>query len=81
MKVITPYAPALLCLVGLLLSLEYKGERRALLWVFRALSMAVIAACAVGWFVAMPQKATVVLNIAAIACNLPLAGMGIAKRK
>jgi len=76
------YAPALLCLVGLLLSLEYRGEKhRAPLRVFQALSLLALAASAVGWFVALPAWASYTAGIAAIVVNLPLAGLGMMKHK
>jgi len=75
-------APVLLCLIGLLLSFEYRGEKyHTLLWVFRGLSVAVAAAGALGWIIAMPQWALYTINIASVAVNLPLAVIGLKKGK
>jgi len=69
---------AALCLIGLSLSLEYKGEKyRTVLRVFQALAGLVIAANALSWFVALPHPATLVIRLAAIAVNLPLAALGL----
>lgn len=71
---------AALGLVGLSLSLEYRGEKyRALLRVFQALAALVIIANAVSWFVALPQPSTIVIRLCAIAVNLPLAALGLKK--
>ena len=81
MRAIPLYAPALLCLVGLLLSFEYQGEQhRALLWVFRVLAIVVAIAGAVLWFAALPPWANIAVNIAALAVNLPLAAFGLKKQ-
>jgi len=73
-------APALLSLVGLLLSLEYKGEKyRVVLRVFQVLAGLVAAASAVSWFVALPRPAEILIMLAAIGANLPLAALGMGK--
>jgi len=71
---------AALCLIGLSLSLEYKGEKyRTLLRVFQALAGLVIIANALSWFVALPHPAAIAIRLAAIAVNLPLAALGLKK--
>jgi len=73
-------APVLLCAVGLLLSLEYKGEKyRTVIWVFRGLAMAVLAVGAAGCIVAFPQPMKIAIGLAAIVMNLPLAALGLKK--
>ena len=75
-------APILLCLIGLLLSFEFRGEQyKTPLWVFRGLSLAVAAAGALGWLAAYPPWALYAVNIAAVAVNLPLAAFGLKKGK
>jgi len=74
--------PALLCLVGLLLSMEYKGAKyRTILWVFRALALAVGIACGVSLFVPFPRPGVIAVQLAAIAVNLPLAALGLMKER
>ena len=71
---------AALCLIGLSLSLEYKGEKyRVLLRVFQGLACLVIIVNALSWFVALPHPASIVIRLAAIAVNLPLAALGLKK--
>jgi len=71
---------AALGLIGLSLSLEYKGEKyRRLLWVFQALAGLVIIANAVSWFVTLPHPSLLVIRLFAIAANLPLAALGLKK--
>ena len=73
---------AALSFVGLSLSLEYKGEKfRALLRVFQALAGLVIIANALSWFVAFPHPASLVIRLAAIAVNLPLAALGLKRNR
>ncbi|MCL1952102.1 MAG: hypothetical protein FWF60_04670 [Oscillospiraceae bacterium] len=71
---------AALSLIGLSLSLEYAGEKfRMLLRVCQALAGLVIIANAVSWLVDFPNAATVAMQLAAIAVNLPLAALGLKK--
>ena len=71
---------AALSLIGLSLSLEYKGEKyRIALRVFQALAGLVIIANAVSWFVALPYPAMLAIRLAAIGVNLPLAALGLKK--
>ena len=80
MRNLTVITPLLLCVVGLLLSLDYKGEqRRIALRVFQGLSAAVAIAAAVGWLVDYPQWAVLGISLVAIGVNLPLAGLGLKK--
>jgi len=73
---------AALCLIGLSLSLEYKGEKyRAWLRVFQVLAGLVIIINAVSWFVVLPHPASIVIRLAAIAVDLPLAALGLKKEK
>jgi len=73
---------AALSLIGLSLSLEYKGEKyRVMLRVFQALAGLIIAANAVSWFVAFPNPASIALKLAAVAVNLPLAALGLRKNE
>ena len=82
MRGLSVYAPGLLCVVGLLLSLEYKGAKyRTLLWVFRALSLSAIVACAVTWFVPLPRPGLIAIQLLAVAVNLPLAALGLKKNE
>lgn len=81
MRAMPVYAPVLLCLVGVLLSLEYKGEQyRTLQRVFQGLSLAMAAACALRWFIDFPNAAAVALSLAAILVNLPLAALGLKQK-
>jgi len=71
---------AALCLIGLSLSLEYKGEKyRTPLRVFQGLALAVIAVNTACWFTAFPHPFALAVRIAAIAVNLPLAALGLKK--
>jgi hypothetical protein len=73
---------AALCLIGLSLSLEYKGEKyRVLLRVFQGLAGLVIATNALSWFLDPPSAASVVIRLAAIAANLPLASLGLKRNE
>ncbi|MCL2299410.1 MAG: hypothetical protein FWC27_04610 [Firmicutes bacterium] len=73
-------APLLLCLVGLLLSLEYKAAKyHKLLWVFRGLALAVLAVGVAGCFAEFPQPMKIAVGLAAIAVNLSLAALGLKK--
>ena len=82
MNILSPVWVLLLCGVGLLLSLEYKGERyRIVLAVFRVLSLLLAIASAVGWLmVAFPSGVVLALGLAAIGVNLPLAAIGLKKK-
>jgi len=81
MRGLTLATPALLCLVGLLLSMEYKGEKyRPLLRVFQCLALAVAAVNAACWFAALSQPFVLAVSIAAIVVNLPLAALGMSKK-
>ena len=71
---------AALCLIGLSLSLEYRGEKyRTVLRVFQGLAGLLMAANALSWFVALPHPASLAIRLAAIAVNLPLAALGLKK--
>ena len=71
-----------LCLIGLSLSLEYRGEKyRAALQIFRGLACLVIIANALSWFFPLPHPASLAIRLAAIAVNLPLAALGLKKEK
>jgi len=73
-------AAVFLCLVGLALSWEYRGDQwRKLLWVFRGLSMAVALLGLVGFFVSYPHGLELGTCLAAIGVNLPLASLGLKK--
>jgi len=73
---------AALSLIGLSLSLEYTGEKqRALLRVCRVLACLVIAVNVISWFVALPHPASLVIRVAAIAVNLPLAALGLKRNE
>ena len=73
---------AALSLIGLSLSLEYRGGKyRALLRVCQGLACLVIVANAAGWFVDFPQPASLVIRLAAIAVNLPLAALGLKRNE
>ena len=75
-------APLLLCLVGLLLSLEYRGAKyHKLLWVFRGLALAVLAVGVAGCFAEFPQPIKIAIGLAAIAVNLPLAALGLKRNE
>ncbi len=74
--------PAALCLIGLALSMEYHGSKfKAVTYIFQALSVLVFLATAASWFAAFPQSAVLVLRIAALAVNIPLAAVGLLKDK
>lgn len=73
---------AALSLIGLSLSMECTGEKyRVLLWVFRALSILVIAGNVVTWFVSVPAAGLTAIRLVAIGANLPLAVLGLQKDK
>ena len=75
------FAPCALAAVALLLSLEYRGGRRAVLRILQACAVLVIAANVVLWFAPVPPWYPMALNIAALAVNVPLAVIGIQKPK
>ena len=82
MRSLTVTAPILLCVIGIALSFEYRGEQHKIpLWVCRGLSIAIAAAGALGLLVAYPHNAILALGIAAVLVNLPLAALGIKKNK
>ena len=71
---------AALCLVGLSLSLDYKGSKyRVALHVFQGLALAVLIANGVSWFVALPHPGALAVRLLAIVVNLPLAALGLMK--
>jgi len=72
---------AALSLIGLSLSLEYKGTKYlTVLRVFQVLAGLIIIANAVSWFVpTLPYPAVLVIRLGAIAVNLPLAALGLKK--
>jgi len=73
---------AALSLIGLSLSLEYAGGKyRIPLRVCRVLACLVIVINAVSWFVALPHPAPLVVQLAAIAVNLPLAALGLKRNE
>jgi len=73
--------PILLSLVGLLISLEYDGEKwRTILRVMQTLAVLVILVTPLCWFAFTPHALHTVVNVAAIACNLPLAFIGLQKK-
>ena len=81
MNELNPVWALLLCVVGLLLSYQYKGEKyRTVLLVFRILSifMATVAALS-AFFAGRPDWTTIVLGLIAIGVNLPLAAIGLKK--
>ena len=81
MNAFSQAAPVLLCIVGLLLSFEYKGENyRAMLWVFRGLSVAMAVLAALGWLLDYPGWLSLGVSLAAIAVNLPLGAIGLKKK-
>jgi len=74
-------APVLLCMIGLLLSWEYRGLRyRTVLWLFRGLSIAMALAGALGFLLEYPHGVVLAVSLAAIAVNLPLAAIGLKKK-
>ena len=74
-------APVLLCIIGLVLSWEYRGGRyRVALWVFRGLSIAMAVVAALGWLIDYPNGMVLAASLAAIAVNLPLAAIGLKKK-
>jgi len=78
-----PTPPIALSMVGLFISLEYNGEKwRGLVRVLQAIAVLIIVATPIGWFV--PVDHTIfyaILNIGAIACNVPLAFIGFQRKK
>ena len=73
-----PMTPILLSIVGLLISLEYDGEKwRTPTRVLQAFAVLVILATPLCWFAFAPHWLITVVNVAAIACNLPLAFIGL----
>ena len=80
MRELSVITPVLLCMIGLLLSWDYKGEKmRLVLRVFQGLSAAVAITAAVGWLVDYPQWAVLTVSLVAIGVNLPLAALGLKK--
>ena len=76
-----PITTAALALVGISISLEYNGEKFR--WLVRALqgiAVLLIAITVVVWFVTLPKAALNVLNAAALAINVPLAGFGLSHK-
>ena len=75
------FTAAALCIVGIALSLDYKGEKyRVGLRILQALALALIAVNVAGWFFAPPQWYDQTMNLAALAMNVPLAVLGISKK-
>ena len=73
---------AALSLIGLSLSLDYRGGKFLIpLRVCQALAGLMIAASAVSWFVPFPQPASIALRLGAVAVNLPLAALGLGKNE
>jgi hypothetical protein len=74
-------APILLCMIGLLLSWEYRGgQYHTILWVFRLLSVAAALVGAVGFLIDYPNWAVLAASVAAIVVNLPLAAICLKKK-
>ena len=72
------FEAAAICLVGLALALEYKdAQYRKLLLAFQALSILVIIAVVISWFVPLPRPAVVAILLCSIAVNLPLVALGL----
>jgi len=76
-----PTPPIALSMVGLFISMEYKGEKwRGLVRVLQALAVLIILATPIGWFAPInPDGHDIyytILNIAAIVCNVPMAFIG-----
>ena len=73
---------AALCLVGLSLSLDYRSEQyQTMLRIFQALSVLLLLANAVSWFVEFPHPVSVAIRLAAVGANLPLAALGLKKNE
>jgi len=81
-----PTPPIALSMVGLFISMEYKGEkRRALVRALQALAVLIILATPIGWFAPINPEGRsiyyIVLNIGAIICNVPMAFIGFQRKK
>jgi len=71
-----------LCLIGVSLSLEYQGEKyRILVRVLQILAGLVVVANVLSWFLALPDPASIVIRLVAIAVNVPLAALGLKKNE
>jgi len=81
-----PTPPIALSMVGLFISMEYKGEKwRSIVRVLQTLAVLIIIATPIGWFVLVDQDGHsiyyTILNIGAIACNVPMAFIGFQRKK
>lgn len=71
---------AALSLIGLSLSLEYRGEKYTIpLRICQAAAVLVIAVNAVSWFVLFPHAGILAMRLAALGVNIPLAALGLQK--
>jgi len=82
-----PTAPIALSMVGLFISMEYKGEKwRSLVRVLQTLAVLIIIATPIGWLMSYfmasfhHQIYYTALNIIAMACNIPMAFIGFQRK-